>query len=323
MATTILLRNDITSNWKQYNPILGQGEIGIEFIDGVAAKVKIGDGTTKWNNLAYFSSGEGDTNAELNAIIGLVNSYSDRINKAEDSATTAMELANELSSSFSAHATSSDEAFAAIRQENEDAKTELQTVISGNTSAIQTLETALQTERSRIDTWLTEDTPISPDGAELIDARIGYGGDVYGSVGTHLRTVGKDLADLRDNLTGALGKEIPDGLYYEGNQLYLTAEGEIISDPVTVIGGSGGGGGAAYTVSLKALTDRTLKITTDQQCILKYSYSSVDEDGYPDGNGIGTITVNNRKVSTISVPQGDNELDITPYLSTGTNSIKV
>lgn len=324
MATTILLRNDITSNWKQYNPILGQGEIGIEFIDGVAAKVKIGDGATKWNNLSYFSSGESDTSADLNAIIDIVNSYSDRISKAEDDAATMMELTNELSSSFATHLTSSDEAFAAIRQENEATKTELQTAISGNTSSIQALETDLQTERSRIDTWLTEDTPITPDGAELIDARIGYGGDVYESVGTHLRTVGKDLADLRGNLTGALGKEIPDGLYYEGNQLYLTAEGEIISDPVTVIGGGGGGGGgAAYTVSLKALTDRTLKITTDQQCILKYSYSSVDEDGYPDGNGIGTITVNSRKVSTISVPQGDNELDITPYLSTGTNSIKI
>ena len=54
MSTRIQLRRDTAANWTSTNPILGQGEVGFE-ID--TYKLKIGDGTTVWNSLAYFASG--------------------------------------------------------------------------------------------------------------------------------------------------------------------------------------------------------------------------------------------------------------------------
>ena len=52
MATRIQLRRDISSNWTSVNPILGEGEIGIE-ID--TNKFKIGNGILNWNTLNYYS----------------------------------------------------------------------------------------------------------------------------------------------------------------------------------------------------------------------------------------------------------------------------
>jgi len=52
MAVKILLRRDTTSNWSLNNPILSNGEVGIEII-GEQRKIKLGDGLTDWNSLPY------------------------------------------------------------------------------------------------------------------------------------------------------------------------------------------------------------------------------------------------------------------------------
>ena len=53
MATRIQLRRDISANWATNNPILAEGEIGIELLSN---KIKIGDGITSWNLLNYVYS---------------------------------------------------------------------------------------------------------------------------------------------------------------------------------------------------------------------------------------------------------------------------
>ena len=50
MAVQIQLRNDTASAWTAANPILAEGEIGIE---NDTKFIKVGDGTTAWNNLEY------------------------------------------------------------------------------------------------------------------------------------------------------------------------------------------------------------------------------------------------------------------------------
>ena len=58
MAKTInidnlILRNDTSVNWSTANPVLQLGELGI---DTTEKKIKIGDGTTPWNELDFSSS---------------------------------------------------------------------------------------------------------------------------------------------------------------------------------------------------------------------------------------------------------------------------
>ena len=50
MATKLQVRRDTASNWLSTNPVLSQGEPGLEVDTG---RIKYGNGTSDWNTLAY------------------------------------------------------------------------------------------------------------------------------------------------------------------------------------------------------------------------------------------------------------------------------
>ena len=54
MANRIQLRRDTQANWERVNPILEDGEPGLDITQN---KIKYGDGTTQWNSLPYASGG--------------------------------------------------------------------------------------------------------------------------------------------------------------------------------------------------------------------------------------------------------------------------
>jgi len=54
MAYKIQQRNDSTAAWAAENPVLAQGEFGV---DTTLGQFKIGDGTTAWNDLAFHANG--------------------------------------------------------------------------------------------------------------------------------------------------------------------------------------------------------------------------------------------------------------------------
>ena len=54
VKATLILRNDIAQNWENKNPILAKGELGAEIDTGL---LKLGDGTTNFNNLNYINAG--------------------------------------------------------------------------------------------------------------------------------------------------------------------------------------------------------------------------------------------------------------------------
>ena len=50
MAVQIQLRNDTAANWTAANPVLAQGEMGLETDTRL---FKIGDGVQTWSQLSY------------------------------------------------------------------------------------------------------------------------------------------------------------------------------------------------------------------------------------------------------------------------------
>jgi hypothetical protein len=50
MAVQIQFRRGTAAQWTAANPILAQGEMGVETDTG---QFKVGDGSTAWNSLAY------------------------------------------------------------------------------------------------------------------------------------------------------------------------------------------------------------------------------------------------------------------------------
>lgn len=51
MITLIKLKRDTAADWATANPVLSEGEIGVETDTGYA---KIGDGSTAWNSRPYW-----------------------------------------------------------------------------------------------------------------------------------------------------------------------------------------------------------------------------------------------------------------------------
>ena len=54
MASKIQIRRDTASNWTSADPTLSNGELGIETD---TKKLKVGDGSTAWSSLAYYTLG--------------------------------------------------------------------------------------------------------------------------------------------------------------------------------------------------------------------------------------------------------------------------
>lgn len=59
---------DTTENWESNNPVLLNGEIGIEKLSDGNKKIKIGDGENSWSNLPYV---EGDSSASSDEFVTL------------------------------------------------------------------------------------------------------------------------------------------------------------------------------------------------------------------------------------------------------------
>ena len=120
-----------------------------------------------------------------------------------------------------------------------------------------------------------------------------------------------------------------DDLFFDNGTslLYLMSEGQIIGSGVKVatVNGSGGGESALmYTISLNNLLDsRVITVAEGKDVALRFSYSSVDAEGYDDGPGIGRIIVNNATRHTFAAKQGENTVDITDFLSAGSNTVKL
>ena len=96
--------------------------------------------------------------------------------------------------------------------------------------------------------------------------------------------------------------------------------------PLAATGGGGGsgGGGLSYTVKVtNELTSRAIIVPDGAAAELKFNYSSVDEEGYGDGAGVGTVIIDGVKVLTFDVTQGSNTRDIAAYLTPGEHDVKL
>jgi len=81
MAVTIQLRRDTAANWTSANPVLAQGELGLETD---TSRYKIGNGSSAWSSLSYSSlpSNAIDTNtidAKGDLLVGTANNVVARL----------------------------------------------------------------------------------------------------------------------------------------------------------------------------------------------------------------------------------------------------
>jgi hypothetical protein len=118
-----------------------------------------------------------------------------------------------------------------------------------------------------------------------------------------------------------------DGGYVdERGYMHLTLGGGDIDDfePFYVGGGAGGSGSYTYNVTMENLLESRVFTVPDGETVsLKFNYYSVDSDGIGDGPGIGQVMVGGVPKHTFSAVQGENTIDITKWLTPGSNTVSV
>ena len=112
----------------------------------------------------------------------------------------------------------------------------------------------------------------------------------------------------------------------EQGYMHLTLGGMDIEgfEPFYVGGGAGGTGSYTYTVTMENLLDSRVFTVADGETVeLKFNYFSIDDEGIGDGPGIGQIMVGGVPKHTFSAVQGENIIDVTKWLTPGSNTVSV
>lgn len=102
-------------------------------------------------------------------------------------------------------------------------------------------------------------------------------------------------------------------------------EGLEVKTPKTSFTIVGGGGGGATSSSLKIIyvTTSPLVVTTNDRVVIKYKFEGTDSSGDAVTEGIATWRVGNSIVATNVALAGDNEFDITDYITVGTQKVNL
>jgi len=163
--------------------------------------------------------------------------------------------------------------------------------------------------------------------AELLDIRISYDGIPYLTAGDAVRAIGNEVSDLRKSLSQFIDADAVDGLYYENNILYLTANDQILEDTgVEIVSGTGGGTASDVKVRLTNLSPQGTNFSTisTDTVTVNFKFTSLEDD-IPTGDFTCVIQVNGVKKKTIYCKQKDEGeiVDLTSFLVADANTVKI
>lgn len=86
-----------------------------------------------------------------------------------------------------------------------------------------------------------------------------------------------------------------------------------------IITGGSGGSTSSNTIKIDRITSSPVYCTTDEQVIIEYTFTGTDASGDDIGLGNATWKVGTRTVKTETVYTGDNSVDLTEFLSVGSD----
>lgn len=143
--------------------------------------------------------------------------------------------------------------------------------------------------------------------------------DMQGTVDSLNTAVGQIQGKL-DDIGKNAGHEYD--ITYEDSKLTLMEDGTPKTQ-VTIVGGGGGGPAAGSTITIERIGESAITAVAGDPVVVKFRFTSVDSAGDDTGNATGTWYVGNTKVATQTIMQGENSFDITKYLHSGENQIRL
>ena len=144
----------------------------------------------------------------------------------------------------------------------------------------------------------------------------------------HMATLDSKMNDIETALDNVSIDPDDLGLYQDEDTMYVypTYKG-VRSENGIPLASKGGGGGGGEVIDAKLtvtyITDWNAKtIAKGGKVSVQFTWSSI-EDGMPTGDGAVRITVNDQVKTTYQIQQGTVTVDLTPYISTGANKVKI
>ncbi len=144
------------------------------------------------------------------------------------------------------------------------------------------------------------------------------------ATGVEVGQISEELENYKKLIEPMLDGYI-DGAYVEDGYLILTHNNEPVTDPLGPFSGGGGGGGTGNAAKLTLVNSTgwlSRTVAAGDTCELKLNWSSIEDD-MPTGNGTLKVTVNGIAKAILDIVQGDVTVDVTGYLSVGSNVVKV
>lgn len=169
---------------------------------------------------------------------------------------------------------------------------------------------------------------VTTNAEQLASEALDYAGQALNETATFKTDVDKILGD-NEQLRLLLETKV-DGAYVDDNGcLVLTSNSEPVGDPLGPFAGGGGGTGGGGTsgnnasLSVSNVTGwLATTIVSGNNCNVNILWSSI-EDNMPTGNGTAKITVNGIVKAMLDVLQGTITIDLSKYVSVGSNIVKV
>lgn len=136
------------------------------------------------------------------------------------------------------------------------------------------------------------------------------------TLGTNFDNLQKEVDKIKESPSGA-----EYDVEYSDSTFSWIKNGETLK--TFRIEGGGGGSTTTSTLTIERITQADAIFLLGNKAIIEYTWTSIDNVG--DSTGIGTAVwkIDDKVVSTLTVGQGKNSVDLTEYLKTGTNSIRL
>ena len=193
--------------------------------------------------------------------------------------------------------------------------------------------TAVQKQRAKnnigvVETYVSYNPGQGLGSTEKENARtnIGLDGAIVSVVSSDDAIVVESADGTRNTIPiEASGLAFDGGYVDNDNLLHLTINGADIEDftPFALPAG-GGGGSSSGDAAITRVTDASIDCIYGEPVPIRFNFTATDSSGDPVGSGTGTWSIGGIQVaSNIIVNQGLNSFDISPYLTDGTNSIRL
>ena len=206
-----------------------------------------------------------------------------------------------------------------VQAYDEKIDTKISTAVS---EAVTPVQTDLDTYKESNDLAVSK----KAEQADLVTATndIATNKSAISAVEDSIALANTDIAKLQEQLKDFNPDENSGREYditYEDSKLSLLENGSVKTQ--VIIEGGGGGGGNTSVVTITRLGDSALTIIFGENVSIPFNFKSVDNTGDDTGSGTGVWYVGNTKVATQTITQGDNIFDVTQYLHTGDNTVKL